>query len=486
MKTLKKLLYLVLVSVFFFTCSQKETQLEPKRTVIAGVVKNFSDDASVVIIYFNNPLTDKWQFAQNLIESNGYFHAEHDYAFAQNVMMLAGNKHIRLFVHPGDSIFITVDADENFDNAVTFSGDNAKLNKEFSLWTKYSYPIFNKNIHLNSNSPEELLASLKREFDKAQDSINAYSERENMSDFLKHWAYMDRKFLTVNSLMSYYMQNRNKETTWDIFTDSIFDVFNQNNFQTHIFSTHLDVCTDVLIQSDTEISHLLSEKKYIPATRLFIEKLHEKAPKGVVRDMMLFKFLRYWIINEIPEIYDFIPEIKSSFSQNFFNRELEKLIKKIGQTQKLSETESQLRGILYLADNEIEELPDVKLLNYLAEKSKGKLLYIDVWATWCGPCIREFQVTPDLHKHFEDKEVVFINLCLDSPCDAWKPAIEKHSISGENYFLSTNASNLFMADNNLSGYPSYLIIDKNREIHYKVPRPSQLEDAIQKIELCLK
>ena len=203
---------------------------------------------------------------------------------------------------------------------------------------------------------------------------------------------------------------------------------------------------------------------------------------------MLFNFLK-GALNEMPEIYDSIPAIKVAFSQDFFRNELERIAKtNTTDEQKLkqSETTSQLKGIFYLANDTPEELSDIKLLNYLTEKHKGKVLYIDVWATWCGPCIEEFKSAQSLHNYFKDKDVVFINLCLASNSDTWKPSIEKHSIGGEHYFLDNNASTLFMGEHNLSGYPSYLIIDKTGGIHYSIPRPSNLESSIQKIESCLK
>ena len=489
MKNLEKLFFLIFGISLFFSCSQEKNKLEPKKTVISGVVNNFSDNVSVLVVNYCNPLSDERKFAQNLNESNGCFHTVHEYVFAQNLTISFANKFINLFIYPGDSIFVSIDANEiqrNFNNAVAFAGDNYELNNELFLWTNYLYFIYNKNFpqYDDNTSPDDFFASVKQSFEKAQDSIAAYSKKKNMSDFSKQWAYIDFKYIIANYLMGYDNPEANR---WEVFTNPIFDVFNENNFQTMNFQYHLPVCMSALANSDVEISRLFSEEKYVAAIRLTIEKLIEKTPKGVVRDYMLLKILES--MQEMPELYDSIPDIKAKFSQDFFHKKLEEVVEKsknIEQILKLSDKERQLDEIFYMTESGSEKLHNVKLLNYFTEKYKGKVLYIDVWATWCGPCLGGFKVTPTLHNYFEGKDVVFVNLCLASNIETWKPTIEENNIDGENYFLGNNATQLFMAEHNLPGYPSYLLIDKNGELHKPVPRPSDLESAIRKIESCLK
>jgi len=485
MRNFRKVFYLLLGSLLLASCAEERRALEPKRTVIAGFVDHFSEAANVVVVNFCDPLSEENRFAQNLTESEGAFHTEHAYAFAQNITIRFANGFVNLFVHPGDSVFVHIDGakvNDDFINAVTFSGDNAERNEELFRWTRNSYkggvPQFDYNA-----PPEVFLASVQQKLDVARDSVEAYAERTKASDFLREWAYVDQKFMIANYLMDYAAET-NK---WDVFTHPMFDVFNENNFQTMYFQYHLSVCMHALVWSDAEISRLFTEKKYVQGLRLTIDALLEKAPKGVVRDLMLFGYLKSGL-TQMPELYEALPEIKTAFSQAYFSEKLERVIGKSKEAvpSSLSDTEGKLGEIVYLSGNGPESLPDVQLLKYFAEAYRGKVLYIDVWATWCGPCIANMEYASGLHKYFNEKDVVFINLCLDSKLENWRQAIARYNILGENYFLGENASRLFLSEHNLSGFPSYLIIDMDGKLHKPAPHPTDSEAAIKKIESCFK
>ncbi|MDR2126293.1 MAG: TlpA family protein disulfide reductase [Prevotellaceae bacterium] len=477
---------IIIIIPLLSSCSHKSSELQPKRTVIAGKVENMPENATSVLVNFCDPLSERHRFAQDLTTSGGTFCVAHDYVFAQNLAIQYDNSFINLYVTPGDSVFVTIDGSifqQYQRDAVTFSGDNAKINEQLFRWTVYAYelpiPEFNP-----AAPPGEYLSSIKQSFSAMQDTIAAYARRNEMNDFVKQWAFRDYKFIVANFLLDY----ADKESKWGVFTDSIFDIYNDKNFQTMYFDAHVYACTDALVSGSEKIQELLQQKEYNAALQAVIKELSERTPRGTVRDMMLYLFSKK-IINEKPELYDSIPEWKAVFSQPVFNEKIKSLAqtKLAGAKKPVPLTGKTLKGVSYLdvETQQVTSLPEVEVLPYLVERYKNKVLYIDVWATWCGPCREQMKYAPTLHEYFSRKEVVFVNLCLQSTVANWVKTVSKDRIKGENYYLNENATKIFMGAHNINGFPTYMLIDKSGQLRAPVARPSNTSTAIEQIDKLL-
>lgn len=104
---------------------------------------------------------------------------------------------------------------------------------------------------------------------------------------------------------------------------------------------------------------------------------------------------------------------------------------------------------------------------------KGKIIYIDVWATWCIPCIKELPYLESLKEKIKnDSDIVFLSLSIDSNETDWLDFLKKNHLTGLHY--NTDFSKL--APYFVSEIPRTIIIDKNFKIYaMRGPMPSNSE-----------
>ncbi len=124
---------------------------------------------------------------------------------------------------------------------------------------------------------------------------------------------------------------------------------------------------------------------------------------------------------------------------------------------------------------------DINGKTYQLSSFKGRVLYIDVWATWCGPCKREIPHLQQLEQEYHGKDIEFISISTDRDINAWKNFLEKETMSGlqlhQSDNPSENMSNLYM----VNSIPRFILIDKQGKIvSSDAPRPSSGE-TIRKV-----
>lgn len=113
--------------------------------------------------------------------------------------------------------------------------------------------------------------------------------------------------------------------------------------------------------------------------------------------------------------------------------------------------------------NETPTTPADKLFDAIMSKYKGKVVFVDFWATWCGPCRSGMEKIKPLKEEMKDENIEFVYITNHtSPIGTWNMMIP--DIKGEHYRLSPDEWNYFATKFNISGIPHYVLVDKNGKV----------------------
>ena len=105
---------------------------------------------------------------------------------------------------------------------------------------------------------------------------------------------------------------------------------------------------------------------------------------------------------------------------------------------------------------------------------KGKMLFIDIWATYCPDCRKELPALETLQQTYKGKPITFISISVDRDKEAWKTMVKEKKLNGIHLYASPETKELFKKLYDLRSIPRYMLVDKEGNIiSINAPMPSK-------------
>ncbi len=397
------------------------------------------------------------------VADDGSFVFEKESEKPISATLLYGRKRASLWLAPGKSLDIQVDA-ADWDNSLGFSGDLQLVNEYLVAkgdiqmgWSKNymaNYLSEPEVFRANRDSVQELFTGLFDEY-KSNGMDEQFSDIEELA--LRFTMYGDLN--NYPNAHKYYAKIDELELP-----DDWYD-----------FTKSMDLNDPLLVEVDQAMYFLTS---YVNTEAIKAAGLGNDSWGTPELLIAKFKF--------IDENFE-LPAMRERFKYDNLVQQLdagpptgiEELIdtfiaEATNEEHKTSITEKRDAWAAILPGQQAPAwtLPDIDGNEVSLSDFKGKYVYIDFWATWCGPCIGEIPSYRQLVKDYKGRNVVFISISVDRDKPKWEEMVKKEKFD---WYQLHDANK--MNDDYLVRYiPSFIFIDtEGKIIDPRAPRPSTEE-----------
>ena len=123
-----------------------------------------------------------------------------------------------------------------------------------------------------------------------------------------------------------------------------------------------------------------------------------------------------------------------------------------------------------MENNAVSNIDNVNPFAWLKKRFASRPVYVDVSATWCGPCRASLAASEDLRRHFKDSDIVFVIIWLKSDMESWAKLAPSVHNAIHIFIPDEDMANSIMGALNMQGFPTYFFIDRSGNIfHESVP-----------------
>lgn len=329
-----------------------------------------------------------------------------------------------------------------------FSGDNARECDYINIPPYYDYYYVNKD-----GSPvtyKEFTKQVKARQDFLKSKLDGCSEVFR-NETLKEIEGMQEQYLFAFARRSLYDAKNNASKDPDFVKEvSKIDVNDEALCENSGMSNQIED----YIWYDLTLAHpeYYEGKPYIEREMLYLK---EKVSNAKVREYISDNTIDFYMVaGDCDGLIDAFPLYKELSGKSEKYKDNEKVFNSL---RKL------LPGVM-ATDFEMQD-PNGNTVHFLDVVGKGKVTYIDFWATWCGPCCAEIPYVEKLVEHYKGNDKIeMLSISLDNNKKAWLSKLEQDKPTWRQYIIPTAFDSSFAKEYNIRAIPRFMIFDKDGKI----------------------
>lgn len=435
--------------------------------------------------FFDNLLTYSQKEVSAKLAADGSFSVKVPYVGPSYIelFMQHGNQESELYVNGSEELTMSVDA-KRFDSSLKFTGKGNEVANFSAMHVrdKGLVMMFGKKMGpVYVKGPDEFIPAAKAEIQIELDYLAAH-KKGLPADFIRYWqdhytyalygAMLNYPFYHErykNNAMPSTIPKENYKVALQVpeqFDDKGMELPVYTQYLTEFYSARLDAA-GIMNSSDSAGKIVYTQDD--SAAKLANVNMPSKT-RAYYFASKLYRGSKMYPMDKLEADYAMFTK---QFPASEYNDELEEVV---SLRRKMQAGQPAMDFEFTTVEGKRMKLSDLK----------GKVVFLDFWASWCGPCIREMPGAKKVKEYFKDKNVAFINISIDEDTAAWKKAMEKHGITGLNT-CQPGWQAPIPKSYGIQSIPSYYLLDKQGRFALEnTPRAGDADKLIQEIEKLLQ
>lgn len=441
-----KKLSLLLFALLILSCEKTK---KPDYSIINGKIENMEAE-NIVIRGFDftkeiNIRNDNTFSDTLFLDRNGFYE------------LYVGQMGVEIYLENGKNLEVNLDVEQP-EELFTFGNDLKQENEFLFERDQWRRQDIDMAALFSLNEPE-----FKEAVKELQTNIVDLTEPFDLDNDFKNMISTESKHIGIMMLENYQNAHRYfaKNPEFKV-SGGFYDHADDFKFNDVDLYENSPIYRDLV---QVHYNRRAEEEFDTNSTLAFMNLINETFPDGSVKEELFYKHLQFGLspteyMTEVFDIYKNSNPDEEHLAELTERYNLYLTLLPGKPSPNFSDYENYKGGTVSLED------------------LKGKYVYIDVWATWCGPCLQEIPFLKEVEKDYANKNIQIVSMSIDveSAYNKWRDMIETKELGGLQILADKNWESSFVQEYGIYGIPRFILLDPEGNIvSADAPRPSNPE-----------